>query len=68
MYRHVYRRQANWKLDPSLRKACKPAVQRLCSNTDQQNQEQGLVYKCLMRQYEELDPSCQKVCISHQKM
>jgi len=56
----LHRRQANWKLDPPLRKACKPAVQRLCEAEDKQNSEEGYVYKCLIKNYLELDAGCQK--------
>lgn len=54
-------RQANWKLDPPLRKACKSAVKQFCLIEDQQQQEKALVYKCLIHQYDELDAGCQKV-------
>ncbi len=54
------RRQANWKLDPPLRKACKPSVRRLCDAEDRKNLETGLVYKCLISKFQELDPPCQK--------
>ncbi|GAX78146.1 hypothetical protein CEUSTIGMA_g5588.t1 [Chlamydomonas eustigma] len=56
----LQRRQANWKLDPPLRKACKPSVQELCSKEDQANSEEGAVYKCLIRQYMDLGDGCQK--------
>lgn len=57
----LQRRQANWKLDPPLRKACKSAVRDLCKDEEQQNSEAGLVYKCLLRNYVDLDDGCQKV-------
>lgn len=57
----LQRRQANWKLDPPLRKACKSAVRDLCKDEEQQNSEAGLVYKCLLRNYMDLDDGCQKV-------
>lgn len=56
----LQRRQANWKLDPPLRKACKEAVQQLCDSEDHANGEAGAVYMCLMRQYMDLDDGCQK--------
>ncbi len=55
------RRQANWKLDPPLRKACKASVRDLCADQDRKNQETGLVYKCLISKYEDIDAACQKV-------
>jgi len=56
----LQRRQANWKLDPPLRKACKEHVFTYCDAEDKQGQEQGAVYKCLVRHYEDLDSKCQK--------
>lgn len=56
----LQRRQANWKLDPPLRKACRSAVKQFCLVEDQQQQEKALVYKCLIHQYDELDAGCQK--------
>ncbi|KAG2498297.1 hypothetical protein HYH03_003558 [Edaphochlamys debaryana] len=56
----LLRRQANWKLDPSLRKACKPAVTELCATEDAANSEEGLVYKCLAHHYMDVDEGCQK--------
>ncbi|GFR46876.1 hypothetical protein Agub_g8517 [Astrephomene gubernaculifera] len=56
----LQRRQANWKLDPTLRKACKSSVSSLCASEDQANSEQGLVYKCLATHYMDLDEGCQK--------
>lgn len=56
----LQRRQANWKLDPPLRKACRSDVQQYCTAEDAQNSEEGLVYKCLLNKYEELTSSCQR--------
>ncbi|KXZ55868.1 hypothetical protein GPECTOR_2g1419 [Gonium pectorale] len=56
----LQRRQANWKLDPTLRKACKTSVQTLCAAEDAANSEEGLVYKCLASHYMDLDEGCQK--------
>lgn len=36
----LQRRQANWKLDPPLRKACKQSVEGLCNAEDKKNSEQ----------------------------
>ncbi|GIL97843.1 hypothetical protein Vretimale_3387, partial [Volvox reticuliferus] len=50
-YQVVYklqRRQANWKLDPPLRKACKADVLTYCASEDAANSEDGLVYKCMI--------------------
>lgn len=56
----LQRRQANWKLDPPLRKACKTDVQENCKAEDQANSETGAVYKCLVNKYADLDAGCQK--------
>ncbi len=54
------RRQANWKLDPPLRKACKRDVLTMCATEDAANSEEGLVYKCLVKNYETLSEGCGK--------
>ncbi|GLI58992.1 hypothetical protein VaNZ11_000814 [Volvox africanus] len=62
-YQVVYklqRRQANWKLDPPLRKACKADVLTYCANEDAANSEEGLVYKCMIKNYDSLSSGCQK--------
>ncbi|KAG2445817.1 hypothetical protein HXX76_000421 [Chlamydomonas incerta] len=56
----LQRRQANWKLDPTLRKSCKSAVQQLCAAEDSAASEEGLVYKCLVTHYMDVDEGCQK--------
>ncbi|EFJ50973.1 hypothetical protein VOLCADRAFT_103617 [Volvox carteri f. nagariensis] len=56
----LLRRQANWKLDPTLRKACRTSVSTLCAAEDAANSEEGLVYKCLANHYMDLDEACQK--------
>ncbi|MEW5311455.1 MAG: hypothetical protein WDW38_003169 [Sanguina aurantia] len=56
----LQRRQANWKLDPPLRKACRSAVKDMCAAEDQDNGESGRVYKCLIRKVEDLDGGCAK--------
>lgn len=56
----LLRRQANWKLDPPLRKACKDSVRSLCSKEDAVKSEEGAVYKCMIRQYADLGDGCQK--------
>ncbi|GIL70396.1 hypothetical protein Vretimale_3583 [Volvox reticuliferus] len=56
----LLRRQANWKLDPTLRKACRTSVSTLCATEDAANSEEGLVYKCLANHYMDLDDGCQK--------
>ncbi len=55
------RRQANWKLDPPLRKACRADVAQLCSAEDAQSSEQGLVYKCLIKNVANIAYGCQRV-------
>jgi hypothetical protein len=54
-------RQANWKLDPPLRKACRGDVQQLCAEEDAKNSEEGLVYKCLVKNVGQISTGCQKV-------
>jgi Golgi apparatus protein 1 len=54
------RRQANWKLDPPLRRACKSDVSELCAVENAANSENGTVYACLMKNIEDLDPGCRK--------
>jgi Golgi apparatus protein 1 len=54
------RRQANWRLDPPLRRACKTDVAKLCQAEDDQASEQGLVYKCLIKNAESVAPECHK--------
>ena len=56
----LQRRQANWKLDPPLRKACKDSVRSLCSSEESKKSEEGSVYKCMIRQYADLGDGCQK--------
>ncbi len=63
-YQIIYklqRRQANWKLDPPLRKACREDVVKLCAEEEAKNSEEGLVYKCLIRNVAEISSGCQKV-------
>jgi len=60
LFSKLQRRQANWRLDPPLRKACKEAVRDKCDAFDKQAQEKGAVYKCLMTVYEDLPEGCQK--------
>lgn len=56
----LQRRQANWKLDPPLRKACKASVQSLCASEEASQSENGMVYKCLVNKYESIAAGCQK--------
>lgn len=42
---HTIVSQANWKLDPALRKACKADVSELCAAADTASNEEGKVYK-----------------------
>lgn len=56
----LIRRQANWKLDPPLRKACRTDVQENCAVEDKQDSETGAVYQCLIKKYNDLDAGCQK--------
>ena len=53
-------RQANWKLDPALRRACRADVADICKSEDDEGSETGLVYKCLLHNTEDLDPGCKK--------
>lgn len=43
----LQRRQANWRLDPALRRACKADVAELCKLEDGRGSETGEVYRCL---------------------
>ncbi|MEW5299471.1 MAG: hypothetical protein WDW36_002486 [Sanguina aurantia] len=56
----MQRRQANWKLDPPLRKACRADVAALCAAEDSANSEDGRVYKCLVRRSADIAPGCAK--------
>jgi golgi apparatus protein 1 len=58
----LQRRQANWKLDPPLRKACRQDVAEHCKEMDAQQSEKGLVYKCLIEAFGVLTTGCQRVC------
>jgi len=58
--RKLQRRQANWKLDPALRRACRADVADICKSEDDEGSETGLVYKCLLHNTEDLDPGCKK--------
>eukprot|EP00197_Chlamydomonas_leiostraca_P010927 CAMPEP_0202884756 /NCGR_PEP_ID=MMETSP1391-20130828/41312_1 /ASSEMBLY_ACC=CAM_ASM_000867 /TAXON_ID=1034604 /ORGANISM="Chlamydomonas leiostraca, Strain SAG 11-49" /LENGTH=982 /DNA_ID=CAMNT_0049567983 /DNA_START=167 /DNA_END=3115 /DNA_ORIENTATION=+ len=62
-YQIIYklqRRQANWKLDPPLRKACKADVASYCAGEEGKNSEEGLVYKCLISKVADITSGCQK--------
>ena len=66
-YQIVYklqRRQANWKLDPPLRKACRDDVREKCQAEDAKDSEDGLVYQCLIKKYSDIDSGCQKELVS----
>eukprot|EP00798_Chlamydomonas_sp_ICE-L_P019976 gene19976-26687_t len=52
--------QANWKLDPPLRKNCKNDVEKICSAEDHKDSEDGGVYKCLIRSFQDVSTGCQK--------
>jgi hypothetical protein len=54
------RRQANWRLDPALRRACKPDVAEMCKVEDSRGTETGEVYSCLIHNHDDLDPGCMK--------
>ncbi|GBF91163.1 2-C-methyl-D-erythritol 2,4-cyclodiphosphate synthase [Raphidocelis subcapitata] len=56
----LQRRQANWKLDPPLRRACRSDVSRLCKAEDAAASETGLVYKCLVSHADDLEGECRK--------
>eukprot|EP00879_Flechtneria_rotunda_P002629 GHRR01002831.1.p1 GENE.GHRR01002831.1~~GHRR01002831.1.p1 ORF type:complete len:772 (+),score=213.92 GHRR01002831.1:193-2316(+) len=56
----LQRRQANWKLDPTLRRACRADVADMCKQEDSLSTETGEVYRCLMHNYDDLDPGCKK--------
>jgi Golgi apparatus protein 1 len=53
-------RQANWKLDPTLRKECRADVAALCKAEDKAARELGEVYHCLVHNYDDLYPGCKK--------
>lgn len=53
-------RQANWRLDPPLRRACRADVAELCRAEDSRGSEAGEVYRCLLANAEDLDPGCRK--------
>jgi hypothetical protein len=53
-------RQANWRLDPALRRACKPDVAEMCKVEDGRGSETGEVYSCLIHNHDDLDPGCKK--------
>jgi Golgi apparatus protein 1 len=62
-YQIIYklqRRQANWKLDPPLRKACRSDVNTFCIAEDRKDSEEGLVYKCMISKFADLTSGCQK--------
>jgi Golgi apparatus protein 1 len=56
----IQRRQANWRLDPPLRKACRADVAAKCKGEDDQVAESGLVYRCLIGHADSLQPACRK--------
>ena len=56
----LQRRQANWKLDPPLRKACRSDVLTYCAAEDSAISEDGLVYKCMIKNFEMLSEGCAK--------
>eukprot|EP00878_Enallax_costatus_P015261 GHUV01015979.1.p1 GENE.GHUV01015979.1~~GHUV01015979.1.p1 ORF type:complete len:801 (+),score=251.73 GHUV01015979.1:135-2405(+) len=56
----LQRRQANWKLDPTLRRACRADVADLCKAEDTLATETGEVYRCLVHNHDDLDPGCKK--------
>ena len=49
----IARRQANWRLDPPLRKACKADVASFCAGQDEKRSEKGLVKACLVQHHAE---------------
>lgn len=53
-------RQANWRLDPALRRACKADVVEMCKTEDGHSTETGEVYRCLIHNHDDLDPGCKK--------
>lgn len=56
----IQRRQANWRLDPALRRACREDAREMCQAEDDAAAETGAVYKCLMRGAESLGAGCRK--------
>lgn len=54
------RRQSNWRLDPALRKACKPDVKAHCAQEDASRSSSGVVLKCLVLNNDSLEPVCQR--------
>jgi Golgi apparatus protein 1 len=43
-----------------LRRACRSDVDALCKAEDAQASETGEVYRCLVHNYDDLDPNCKK--------
>ncbi|KAF8068300.1 hypothetical protein HT031_001987 [Scenedesmus sp. PABB004] len=56
----LQRRQANWKLDPPLRRACRADVADMCKAEDGAATETGEVYRCLIHNHDDLDPGCKR--------
>ncbi|KAG1660746.1 hypothetical protein FOA52_010620 [Chlamydomonas sp. UWO 241] len=56
----LQRRQANWKLDPPLRKACRVDVANTCAAQDAKDAEDSSVYACMIKGYDGLSSGCQK--------
>ncbi|KAF8068299.1 GLG1 [Scenedesmus sp. PABB004] len=58
--RKLQRRDANWRLDPPLRKACKADVTRLCASQDAGRTDDGAVKRCLVAARDELAAGCRR--------
>ncbi len=56
----LQRRQANWKLDPPLRRACRADVADMCKAEDALASETGEVYRCLVRNHQDVQPGCRR--------
>jgi golgi apparatus protein 1 len=58
------RRQQNWKLDVTLRKACKDDAEDVCSDVDH-DADHAEMTRCLMKNYADISEPCQsEVCHS----
>eukprot|EP00879_Flechtneria_rotunda_P008992 GHRR01009415.1.p1 GENE.GHRR01009415.1~~GHRR01009415.1.p1 ORF type:complete len:539 (+),score=221.10 GHRR01009415.1:802-2418(+) len=56
----LQRREANWRLDPALRRFCRADVDRLCAFEDAERIEDGAVKKCMAAKHEQLSTGCQR--------
>lgn len=52
------RRQQNWKLDVTLRKACKEDAANVCEDVDH-DQDHAEITRCLMKNHDSISEPCQ---------